>query len=76
MLTIHGSWNGTKHIIRFTDKYYRNDLKTAIKNCGLAWSDEIFGRCYDRSATVRIDDSIDHPAQSLYEEWFARCETT
>jgi hypothetical protein len=73
MLEIYRNWNGTKNIIRFTDKYYQCDLQIAIENCGLKWNKEIYEQYYQASATVGINEQVNHPVQQLYEYWSSLC---
>jgi hypothetical protein len=73
MLEIYQNWHGSKNIIRFTDEHYQSDLQTAIENCGLQWNKKIYEQNYQASATVQIDDLINHPVQKLYDLWLTHC---
>ncbi len=73
MLELHRSFQGIKPIVRFSEEYYRDDLKNAIEACGMAWDAEMFRQYYKPSATVAIDEPVDHPVEDLYRRFLALC---
>ncbi len=69
MLKLYLSWSGPKPIVRFDEAHYQNDLKNAVETCGLVWDTSIFDQHFQPSATVAVDNAVDHPVQRLYTEW-------
>ena len=60
LLEIYHTWQGPKNIIRFDDRHYANDLKKAIDDCGLTWSEECFSNIFNRDQTTEIVKTVSH----------------
>lgn len=73
MLEIYETWVGPRRIVRFSDEYYREDLRNAVELLDLPWNPEIFDQYYQASATVAVDEPVDHPVQDVYARWQEIC---